>query len=286
MKKILGFVVLAVLLAVSPAPAAEKIRVFVSILPQKYFLEQVGGERISVSVLVEKDRDPHVFEPLPSQMSALAGAQAYFSIGLPFEESLLSRIRDLNPRIRIFRTDQGIGRIPGDGESPLDSHSGEGGDPHVWNSPPQAERIARNILEGLLQMDPEGRQAFEKGYESFVSRLDKMDGEFRALFRDMQGSAFLVYHPAWGYLARDYGLEEMTIERDGKEPKAADMARIISRAREKGVKVIFLSPRSSGKSAETIARALGARVERADPLAEEWEANIRSVAEAIARAAR
>ncbi len=106
-----------------------------------------------------------------------------------------------------------------------------------------------------------------------------MDAEFAGMFRDRQGAAFLVFHPAWAYFARSYGLVEVAIETDGKEPKAADLANIISEAKERGVKAIFISPQFSRRSAEIVAQAVGASVTTADPLAAEWEENLRAVSE-------
>lgn len=302
MKRVL-FSALAVLLLFASAAAAGPVSVFVSILPQKYFVEQIGGERVDVSAMVEKGRDPHVFEPLPAQMAGLSKAKAYFAVGLPFEESLLPRAASLNPGLKIYRIDEGIDKIAG-GREHHDEHEDEperndgkhdhhvhephreGADPHVWNSPREAILMAGKILEGLTEIDPDGREEYARRHADFVERLKTLDAEFAGMFRGRQGATFLVFHPAWGYFARSYGLVEVAIETEGKEPKAADLANIISEARERGVKAIFLSPQFSRRSAEIVAQAIGASVTTADPLAAEWEENLRAVAKAIAEAAK
>ena len=309
MKKIFATALLATLVLASVA-AAEPIAVFVSILPQKYFVEQIGGERVAVSAMVEKGRDPHVFEPLPAQMEGLSKAKAYFAVGLPFEETLLPRATSLNPGLKVFRIDEGIDKIAGscdhdhhhghteekqdhkhDHEHKNEKHDHhahhhEGADPHVWNGPREAIHMAGKILEGLIEIDPDGREEYTRRHAAFVERVKTMDAEFSRLFRGKMGASFLVFHPAWAYFARSYGLVEVAIETDGKEPKAADLANIISEAKERGVKAIFISPQFSKRSADIIAQAIGATVETVNPLSEEWEENLRAVANAIAKAAK
>lgn len=289
MTKKICFLLLFLLLC-AKGEGAEKISAFVSILPQKYFAERIGGDRVAVSALVEKGRDPHTFEPLPGQMAALARAKGYFSIGLPFEETLLPRISKLNPSMKIFAVDKGVDKIfpsPHHEEEPQekDHHHG-GADPHIWNSPREAQVIASNMLAAFIEMDPAGREEYLRAYESLSLRLKALDEELKSLFSGKEGTSFLVFHPGWAYLARTYGLREVALEVDGKEPKASDMAKIIEEARENTVKVIFISPQFSKKSASVIAEAVGASVQEANPLAEEWEENLRAVASAIAGSAK
>ena len=282
---------LLLLLLCAKGEGAEKFSVFVSILPQKFFAEQIGGNRVNISVLVEKGRDPHTFEPLPGQMAALARAQGYFSIGLPFEENLLPRISKLNPSMKIFAVDKGVDKIfPSphheEGHQEKEHHHEAGADPHIWNSPAEAQMIARNMRDALIELDPSGKDEYLQAFEALSFRLKSLDEELKALFSDRKGASFLVFHPGWAYLARTYGLREVAIEVDGKEPKASDMAKIIEEARENNVKVIFISPQFSKKSASVIAEAVGVAVKEANPLAEEWEKNLRAVASAIAESAK
>lgn len=285
---------LAACLATPSALAADRVRIVTLVLPLKYFAEQVGGSRVTVSALVERGQDPHTFELRPGQMAALAEADGYFSVGMPFEEHLVPRARELNRGLRFFPCDAGVDKIlPGEdrhGEEEKHHHDDHrhhrGADPHIWNAPREAKVIAENIARGLTELDPGGADHYASNLAAFTSRLDALDGEFRALFRGKEGMSFLVFHPAWGYLAREYGLVEVPIEVDGKEPKAADMADVVRKGKAKGVQVILIAPQFSRQSAETVAGAIGASVHVANPLAEDWEENLRQVANAIAEAAK
>ena len=146
--------------------------------------------------------------------------------------------------------------------------------------------IARNMRDALIELDPSGKDEYLQAFEALSFRLKSLDEELKALFSDRKGASFLVFHPGWAYLARTYGLREVAIEVEGKEPKASDMAKIIEEARENNVKVIFISPQFSKKSASVLAEAVGAAVKEANPLAEEWEKNLRAVASAIAESAK
>lgn len=257
--------------------SAGPVKVFVSVAPQKYFVERVGGNRVQVFVLIPPGADPHTFEPHPADMVELARASAWFTIGVPFEENLLTRISSANPELAVIRTEEGIERT---------QSGGEGHDPHIWLSPRRVKRQAENILAGLIQADPAGERVYRANARRFQAELDALDREFRTLFAPVRGKTFLVYHPSWGYLADDYGLNQAAIEVGGKEPRGADLARLIRLAREKKIRVVFVDPRFSSRSASTIASSIGARLVEADPLAANWADNLRKVARAFRQAAR
>jgi zinc transport system substrate-binding protein len=272
------------------AVAGDPIRVFVSIPPQKYFVEKIGGSLVSVSVMVPPGANPHVYEPRPTQMTALSKCRIYFAIGVTFETVWLPKFADLNPKMRIVHTDQGIDKMPmiahrheeeeavGDNEGTKTAHGEESPgtlDPHVWVSPPEVKIIARNILDALVEIDPSNSGTYQSRYEVFLKDIDKLDQDLREIFKDKQGLKFMVYHPAWGYFARAYGLEQVPVEMEGKEPKPAQLKALITRAKQDGIKIIFVQPQFSMKSAETIAKAIGGQVIAADNLREDWEKNLR-----------
>lgn len=274
------------------AEASQKMPVVVSIPPQKYFLEQIGKELVDVTMLIEPGADPHLFELRPAQMVKLAKSRAYFAIGLTFENAILPRIRDLNSDLEVYDLTEGIFRYPmetGHSEDEDHSHhedSGEGfqKDPHIWNSPRNVNRIARNIATVLSELDPENSQIYRDNCFTFLIEVDKLDMGLRKIFLEKEGSGFLVFHPAWGYFAREYGLVQVPVEIEGKEPKPADLAELIDLARRENIKTVFTSPQFSERSARILAQELGASVIRIDPLAENWLENMKQVGSAIGKA--
>lgn len=257
--------------------SAAPTRVFVSVPPQEYFVERIGGNRVKVSVLVPAGADPHTFEPKPATMVELSRAAAWFTIGIPFEENLESRLSSVNDELAIVRTEEGI---------PRSDHGHDGVDPHVWLSPRLVKVQAENILQGLIRIDPAGEKAYRGNARRFAAELDALDRELKTLFSGSRGKAVLVFHPSWGYLASDYGLVQVAIEVDGKEPKGADLARVIGLARKKRIRVVFVEPQFSSRSARTIAESIGAKLVTADPLAANWADNLRKVARVFKQAAR
>jgi len=287
--------VLTILLALGAAlgvcPAAwagERLEVTVSIPPQRYFVQRIGGELVAVSVMVGPGASPATYEPKPRQMAALTRSRIYFTIGVPFEKTWLPKIRAANPEIKIVRTEAGIekvplaahrshGQEPEDSDHPADRHGVL--DPHVWLSPPLVVLQARQILTALSQADPAHADIFRANYGKFINDIVDLDTELLGLFAGRPGKGrFLVFHPAWGYFARAYNLAQVPIEVEGKAPKAAQLRDLITQAKESGIRVIFVQPQFSAKEAEVIARAIGGRVVPLDPLAEDWLGNLRRVA--------
>jgi zinc transport system substrate-binding protein len=276
------------------ALTGDRAQVTVSILPQKYFLEQIGGEQVDVSVMVLPGANPATYEPRPRQMAKLTESKAYFAVGAPFETHWLAKFASFNPGMEIVHTQAGIAKLrmmSHHHEEGKGGHGSEGRgevlDPHIWLSPPLVMLQARNILEGLLKIAPEHRDLFEANYRKFIHEIVDLDLSIMARFKDRaQGSRFMVYHPAWGYFARAYGLEQVPVEMEGKEPSPRELQHLIELARKDGIKVIFVQPQFSEKSADTIARAIGGKVMAADPLAQNWADNLEKVSAVFAEVLR
>lgn len=296
-----GAALTALALLASAAWAAPPVRVCVSILPQKTFVEQIGGDRVAVDVMVAPGASPHTYEPRPRQMAALAGTRVYFAVGVPFEQAWLPRIAAANPDLRVVHTEAGIDKIameahsdhgeehPGAGAAPAAAeahHRHQGLDPHVWLAPPLVVIQGRAIRDALVALDPAYRAHFEARFDAFRQRLENLDADLRRLFGARPGAQFLVFHPSWGYFARAYGLTQVPIEIEGKEPKPAQLQQLIAQAREKGIRVVFVQPQFSRRSASMVAREIGGRVVPADPLAEDWEGSLRAAAAAFEEALR
>ena len=290
MKKTLIAGLLIIFLYSPQEASARPLRVFVSILPQKYFAEKIGGDLVDVAVMVEPGANPQTYEPKPKQMLALAKTSIYLAIGVPFETTWLAKIAATNPNMLVVHTDAGIKKIPmmahhQEAELEEDRHGIQ--DPHVWLSPPLVIIIAENMLQAFIKVDPAHRLIYEKNHNSFVKELVVLDAEIRATFRG-KGKAveFMVFHPAWGYFAQAYGLEQIPIELEGKQPKAAELQSLIQYAKERGIKVIFAQPQFSRQAAQAIADSLGGQIVFADPLAADWERNLRQVASKFKAALR
>jgi zinc transport system substrate-binding protein len=269
----------------------RRIDVVVSIVPQATFVERIGGEHVRAEVLVKPGQSPHVFEPTPRQMAALSDARAYFSIGLPFEAALLGKIRGLNREIEIIDTGRGIERRHLEGEQELVGHAGlaetpDGTDPHIWLSPRLVKIQARNICDGLASIDPARADTYRANLSSFLTDLDTLDAELTAAFAAVRGQSFFVFHPAFGYFADAYGLRQVPIEVAGKEPGPRELAAIVERARSEGVRIIFVEPQFSDKTARAVAREIGGAVVSVDPLARDYLANLRRIADEVQKGLR
>ena len=286
-----GLLVLAAALFLAGAcQADEGLAVAVSILPQKYFVERIGGRLVETAVMVRPGASPATYEPRPRQMMALAESKIYFAIGVPFEQVWLPKIASANQGMRIVHTEAGIERFPMAAPGHGDRRPTPGRtamDPHVWLSPPLALIQARHILSALCQAEPASAETFQANYKELAAQIVALDLELMALFGGAEGGRrFMVFHPAWGYFARAYGLDQVPIEAEGKDPKPAALKELIEKARRDGIKVIFAQPQFSMRSAETIAQAIGGRVVTADPLAEDWLANLKQVAATFRSALR
>jgi len=267
----------------SPASAENPMKVFVSIPPQKYFVQKIGGALVDISVMVLPGASPATYEPKPKQMVKLTESKIYFTIGVFFEDVWLKKFADVNPEMEIIATQNGIKKIPmkrhlhADKDRHHDKAIARAGskDPHIWLSPPLVMLQARNILDALVRVDPANREVYESNYKSFVTELVDLDLKISDLFADTDlGTRFMVYHPAWGYFAKAYGLIQIPVEMEGKKPTPRGLQQLIRRAKKDGIKVVFAQPQFSIKSAQTIARAIGGHVVFADPLASDWAKNL------------
>jgi zinc transport system substrate-binding protein len=267
--------------------AAQRVPVFVGIAPQSYFVQQIGKDLVDVHVLVESGADPHTYEPKPQQMVALSKATLYFAIGIEFETAKLAKITALNPRMQVVQNDHGIMKPPMADHGHSDATdaqatgdpSADGRDPHIWLSPPLVMLQARSILRALQAVDPAHRSIYEANYRVFILEIVDLDAQLRSTFDGLNGSTFMVFHPSWGTFAHTYGLKMLTIEVEGKTPKPAQLKELIQRAQSNRIKVGFVQPQFSSKSAEQIAKAIGGRVAVVDPLAQNWANNLRQAAE-------
>lgn len=283
------------------APAlgnAEPLQVFVSVLPLKTFVEKVGGDYVAVQAMVQPGYSPHTYDPTPQQISALAKTDLYVRTGVPFEQAWMERIHSANSDMKVLDARVGIDLRTiehHEHETAHDErhqnkehdtrHLGDSErDPHIWTSPPLVKQMAKNIRNTLTELDPAHGQAYAGNYAAFAAELDALDRDIRALLKDVTNRKFMVFHPAWGYFADTYGLTQIPIEQEGKEPGARALTELIKQAKRENVKVIFVQPQFNKKSAEQVASDIGGRVVAIDPLSPHYTDNLRKVAQLIAEA--
>jgi zinc transport system substrate-binding protein len=299
MKRMSLTMAVALLVLGLAGPAQAKILAAVSIGPQAYILRQIAGDRADVLVMVPAGADAHTYEPKPRQLADLGRAAVYFGVGMDFEKAWLPRFAATNPKMAIVQTDAAIEKIPmtahdheheaeeagGHEADHEEGHHHEAGepDPHVWLSPALAKVLAASMRDGLAAADPDGAAAYKAGYDRFAAACDALDADIRKMFADLPAGEhkFMVFHPSWGYFARDYGLVQEPIEQLGREPGPKVLATLVREAKEDGVKVIFVQPQMSARQAEAIAQAIGGKVAALDPLAEDWPGNLLAAAKAL-----
>ncbi|TGC10919.1 metal ABC transporter solute-binding protein, Zn/Mn family [Methanolobus halotolerans] len=284
------------------ASSADKPVVVVSILPEAEFVEQIAGDQAKVIVMVPSGADPHSYEVTPGQLRELSDADMYVKVGsgLSFENVWMDRLIAVNPDMHIVDASNGIQlrtmeshsheeaeeehEDESEGEHVEGDHTEEASgsrDPHIWTSPKNAQMMVENIYEGMVEIDPENGDMYAQNRDAYIAELEAADADVRKALEGKEGSSFLVYHPSWGYFADDYGLEQISVEVEGKEPSVQDMRNLIDIAREEDIKVIFVQSGFSTSSAQTIADAIDGEVVEVDPLAKDYIDNLAKVTAAF-----
>ncbi len=266
----------------NPSSAIKKPIVFVSIVPQKYFVDKISGGIFDCQVMVPPGMNVHAYEPKPQQMSLLSIAKAYFCIGLEFEGPWLPKFSALAPSMSIVKTDSSISKLA---SGDKDDREPNGRDPHIWLSPKLVKRQIAVIALALARLDTAHASVFIKNCDSFSVEIDSLDAHIKALLPcdSLQNKRpFLVFHPTWGYFAKDYCLSQIAIEIDGKEPSPQTMKALLDTARRYKITTVFAQPEYSKKTAEIIANEIGAKVVDADGLAYDWQNNLLNVAKNFA----
>jgi zinc transport system substrate-binding protein len=279
---------------VTPADnGTSSLTVAVTILPQKQFVERIAGEHASVIVLVPPGADPHTHAPTPGQLEEISHASVYVKVGsgIEFERAWMDKLSGVNPRMTVVDSSTGIRFIKGDdhdhaedvtaGNHSAESNEEEGTDPHIWLSPKNAKIMVENTYQGLTRADPDHATEYRGNADAYIKELDALDAEISQEIATKKTRTFMVYHPAWSYFARDYGLVQIPIEIDGKDPSPAGIASLIRQAQEGNITVIFASPEYSTKSADVIAKEIGGSVALVSPLEEDYLGNIRNVSKAF-----
>lgn len=269
--------------------------IVVTILPLKHIVESITGDDFRIGVLVPSGASPETFEPTPKQYIALNEARMVFATGLiDFENALIARMQNGE---RLVNLSRGIDLMEGscshdhsraaeheavdhDSEKSADTEHVHGIDPHIWTSPQELKIMARNAFEAIMRQYPDSAK-YRTAYSQLGERLERLDAQCRQMCDESPSRAFVVYHPALTYYARAYGMEQIAVENDGKEPSAKHIARIIERARETGVKCLMYQSQYPRSVVDIIARDMGVECCEIDPLAEDAEQNIMAITKLI-----
>ena len=269
----------------------DVMKVVVTLMPQAEFVESVGGDKVDVVVLVPPGASPHTYEPTPSQLTQVAEANLYFKMGsgIEFENAWMDDIKGVNPSLKIVDCSKNIELIEMNEEEHEEheeeheehEHSHDGLDPHIWNSPKNVKIIVENTYQALAAEDPENAAYYRSNADNYKAKLDALDSSIEKSLENKKNRMFIVFHPAWGYFAHDYGLKQVAIEEAGKEATAQNIQHIIDEANEHDIRIIFASPQYSTDSANTIAGEINGSVVLIDPLDKNYIENMQNIADAF-----
>jgi zinc transport system substrate-binding protein len=264
--------------------ANQKVNIHVSILPQKYFVEKIGKDRVNVDVLVKPGKSPATYAPSPDQMKKLSSSDIFFLSKVPFENGILHKIKAIT-HANIVDTNLGIElrNMEEHTQNEKNQHTHKGKDPHTWMSPALVKIQAHTIYKALADIDPEGSEEYKSNYKIFIKELDDLDKKLKSVLQDLKGENLFVFHPSFGYFTDAYGLKQVAIETMGKAPKGNALFDIIKLLKKQKTRVIFVQPQFDRNTAQKIATAINGAVLPIDPLAFDYMANMEKIANTIAR---
>lgn len=270
MKRLLYLLLFAVIFSCGRKVNEQGAKIItVSIPPFKYFVEEIAGGNFKVNIMVPAGANPHIYEPSPDQISKLSQSVAYISNGyLGFEATWLDRFNEINRDMRKLSLGESIEPIVS--ENHLEGGHDEGADPHYWVSPVCARRMALSVRDLLIELDPGNKLQYEVNFNSLSEKIAGVDLKAKELAAAGRKKAFMIYHPNLAYLARDYGLEEISVEYEGKEPSPLRLKELIDRARKDTLRVILVQREYDTKNANVIAGETSSEIKIIDPLSEDW----------------
>lgn len=276
------FLILAMMPPAAGLSAEEgRLSVWVGIEPQAYFVERIGGDLVDVGVLIKPGQSHEAYDPTPKEVALLSASDVYFKAGLPFEKGLIERLSSVTARFNPVDVKQGIVFRPS--EEGGHGHGGaeEGPDPHTWLNPQMVKVEARQMCDALVRLDSTHAAAFESNYASFARDLDRVDSTIAATLAPYAGGVIYVYHPAYGYFTDRYHLRQTAVESGGKEPGAGQLGAMIRQARADKAGTIFIQREFSTRTAEAVAREIGARIVVLDPMAHDYLNNLSQMAVSV-----
>ena len=253
---------------------SDKPTITVTIEPLRYFTEIIAGDKFKVVSMVPAGSSPETYDPTPQQMVNLSKSVAYLRIGyIGFEQSWTAKLQENLPKLPFYDTSAGVNLIHQQCSHSHDNNAPEnhvhGVEPHIWNSTENAKIIANNICNALQELDSKNSEYYNSRLDSLTKIIEQTDEKIKEIITDAD-KTFLIYHPALTYFARDYGLEQISIEEGGKEPSPAHLQSLIKLCKDKNARVIFVQQEFDMRNAETIAKELGVEVVPVNPLNYNW----------------
>lgn len=278
MKAILFFLLL---FSCNSQPVSGKPSILVSVAPYAFFVEKIAGNDLDVQILVPPGANPHIYEPSPKQVEKIMGAKIWFRLNEPSEKKIFTVLCEQSPSMKMVDLTEGMDLIE---ECPHDHDhcSHEGKDTHVWMSPKLAEEQSILIAKALSQIFPQMKERFDRGLAELMKELETLDMEIAAKLKPFAGDAILVSHPAFGYYCREFGLQQLSIEYEGKDPLPQDIERTLQAAQASHVQAVFTQVQYNNKGAELIAQKLHLPIYSVDPYASDYLSNLRHITDLVA----
>ena len=263
--------------------------IIVTIDPLRYFVDRIAGDGYIVETLVPEGADPESYDPAPAQMMRLSETCLYFKVGYLGSEVMWEKsIGSIMKKGEIIDASEGFDYELSAGCEGHHHHDGEHhhhhgvGDPHTWASVEGARVIVRNIKNALIKTYPDNRHLFEENYKKVLSEIDSVEQEIKTLLEPVTDRSFMIYHPSLTYYAREFGLKQLPIEAEGKEPSPFQLRQLIDKVQAEGVKVVFVQREFDKKQAESIAKETGCRIVEIAPLAYDWPKEMIRIARNLA----
>lgn len=259
--------------------SGSKPTLTVTIEPLRYFTEALAGDRFRVVSMVPEGHNPETYDPTPQQLVQLSESKAYFRIGyIGFEQSWIKKLKSNAPGLPFFNMAEGVELIES-GQAHAHSHD-HTADPHIWNSVKNARLIAQNICKALVRLDNDRQADYERRLDSLMNVFDQTEKEITHTMPHAD-RAFVIYHPALSYFAKDYGLEQICIEAEGKEPSPAYLQQLIRTCKEKKVRVAFIQKEFDKRNAELVAKELHLKIVTINPLNYHWNEEMIRIAHSL-----
>lgn len=260
----------------SPALAAQKPVIAVSIVPQATFARAVCGDLVDIVTMIPPGASPSNYEPAPELIAKFSKAALYFSIGVPTEKNNILPALAANTRL-VPLAEKVSAVYP-------DARIGQGRDPHIWLSPKRAVVLVQAIADAMSDFDPANKAHYQNNAAAFIAQVQAADAHIKAALAPVQNKQFMVFHPAFGYIAADYGLTMYALEDHGKEATAKHLQDMVALAKKEGIKVIFYQAEIDSRQSQAFAEEIGGVTMRLEPLSAEYIANLERMAETIAKA--